>query len=127
MKIIYDIQWDTDGDENIAADLPNYMIVPEGMSDKEEISDWISNETGFCHQGFKLIDACQPKRLELLGQLIDVFEDFLEEKRIDILNPEKEEDDSDNLAILYGSDYDVLSDQIESILRLWKDEIPKIL
>ena len=64
-------------------------------------------------------------RLELLGQIIDVFEDFLEEKGIDILNPEKEEDD--NPAILYGSDYDVLSDQIESILRLWKDEIPKIL
>ena len=65
-------------------------------------------------------------RLELLGQIIDVFEDFLEEKGIDILNPEKEEDDSDNLAILYGSDYDVLSDQIESLLRAWKDEIPDI-
>ena len=64
MKIIYDIQWDTDGDENIAAALPKCMMVPEGMSDKEEISDWISNETEFCHKGFKLIDTC-PKRLKV--------------------------------------------------------------
>ena len=50
MKAI-NILWDTDG-ENIS--LP--IDIPEGMSDEDEVSDYISNVTGFCHKGFELID-----------------------------------------------------------------------
>jgi hypothetical protein len=51
MKAI-NIIWDTDG-ENI--ELPNEIELPFGMVDEDEISDYISDETGFCHCGFELI------------------------------------------------------------------------
>ena len=38
--------------------------------------------------------------------IIDIVEDFLEEHNINIENDEKQ--DSDNPAIIYGTDYDVL-------------------
>ena len=54
------------------------------------------------------------ERMELLGCIIDVFEDFLEEKGIQIENDEREDDD--NAAIIYGSDYDRLTSDVETIL-----------
>ncbi len=50
------IKWDTDGDMKVFNDLPTEMEIPEGMTDGEEISDYLSDETGFCHAGFELID-----------------------------------------------------------------------
>lgn len=52
--VAYDIKWDTDGDEEALHDLPKEILIPDGMVDDEEISDFVSNETGFCHTGFKL-------------------------------------------------------------------------
>lgn len=52
------IDWDTDGDLNILAALPKEMEIPDGMTDEDEISDWISEEAGFCQYGFHLI--CTP-------------------------------------------------------------------
>lgn len=46
------IKWDTDGEK---IDLPTEIDIPEGITDEEEISDYISDETGFCHYGFDLI------------------------------------------------------------------------
>lgn len=56
----------------------------------------------------------QEDRTEFLGQLIDVVEDWLEEKRIDIPNEEKDEL---NAAIIYGSDYDKLQSRFNSIMK----------
>lgn len=47
------IIWDTDGEK---IELPNEIEIPFGMTDENEISDYISNETGFCHYGFELVD-----------------------------------------------------------------------
>lgn len=58
------------------------------------------------------------ERMEMLGCIIDIFEDLLEEKGItaeDIPNDERKEEE-DNAAIIYGSDYDLLTSGIESIL-----------
>lgn len=55
---------------------------------------------------------------EFLGRIIDIFEDFLEEKGIDIDNPEKEEDDE--VAIIYGSDYGILQDQLKNLMKAWR-------
>ncbi len=55
MKAI-NIKWDTDGDIELLNELPVEMEIPEGMTDEEEISDYISDETGFCHMGFDLVD-----------------------------------------------------------------------
>ena len=52
--VAYDIKWDTDGDKDVFDDLPREIEIPEEMVDDEEISDYVSNETGFCHAGFKL-------------------------------------------------------------------------
>lgn len=52
------IIWDTDEDKDVKKiNLPNDMELPFGMFDHDEISEYISNETGFCHSGFDLI-AC---------------------------------------------------------------------
>lgn len=50
MKAI-NIIWDTDGQK---IDLPMEIDIPEGMTDTDEISDYISDVTGFCHKGFEL-------------------------------------------------------------------------
>lgn len=60
-----DIKWDVTDDDidesddkacEILESLPTEMNIPEGMTDLDEISDWLSDETGFCHYGFRLID-----------------------------------------------------------------------
>lgn len=50
----YDIGWDTDGNADVLHDLPKEILIPNGMVDDEEISDYLSDQTGFCHSGFKL-------------------------------------------------------------------------
>lgn len=62
---------------------------------------------------------------ELVGQLIDIFEDFLAEKGIEIENPEKAEavadgEDPESICILYGTDYGDLQSSIEETLINWK-------
>ena len=52
--VAYDIKWDTDGDKDVLDGLPTEIRIPEEMVDNEEISDYVSDETGFCHAGFKL-------------------------------------------------------------------------
>lgn len=54
------------------------------------------------------------KRLETLACIIELFEDFLEEKGIDIPNPERDEDPCGSL--IYGTDYGNLSDDLEHLL-----------
>ena len=57
------IKWDTDGDMEVLNELPMEMIIPDKLEemykkDKEyaldEITDWLSDETGFCHDGFEI-------------------------------------------------------------------------
>ena len=56
---------------------------------------------------------------EFIGQIIDLFEDFLDEKNVKISNPEAVEDGEENAAIIYGGDYDTLHDQIQDALENW--------
>ena len=54
MKAI-NIIWDVDYEEDID-DLPTEIEIPEDIiDDEDEISDYISDVTGFCHKGFDLI------------------------------------------------------------------------
>lgn len=46
------ILWDVDYDDN--GELPTEIDIPEGMTDEDEISDYLSEVTGYCHQGFEL-------------------------------------------------------------------------
>ena len=54
MKAI-NIDWDIDFDEDLEF-LPKEIEIPNGMTDEDEISDYITNKTGFCHLGFELVD-----------------------------------------------------------------------
>ena len=59
---VWDIQWDVDYPEDLD-NLPEEVLVPEdvylGTETKDEaidiVSDWLSDEYGFCHYGF----ACE--------------------------------------------------------------------
>jgi hypothetical protein len=53
MKAV-NIQWDTDGDQELLKELPTEIDIPDGMDDEDEISDYISDVTGFCHYSFEL-------------------------------------------------------------------------
>ena len=56
---------------------------------------------------------------ELVGQIIDIFEDFLEDHNIDLANEERDED-TDNAAIIYGSDYGQLQEELLELLKAWR-------
>lgn len=45
------IIWDTDG-ENV--DLPTEIEIPDHLIEDEDISDFITEATGFCHNGFTI-------------------------------------------------------------------------
>ena len=60
-----DIKWDVTDDDidemddeacEILESLPTEIIIPECMTDPDEIFDWLFDETGFCHDGFRLVD-----------------------------------------------------------------------
>ena len=54
MKAI-NILWDTDGEE---VNLPNEIEIPDWIdeNDDDEISDYLSDVTRFCHFGFEIVD-----------------------------------------------------------------------
>ena len=54
MKAI-NILWDTDGEE---VNLPNEIKIPDWVDkeDDDEISDYLSDTTGFCHFGYELVN-----------------------------------------------------------------------
>lgn len=61
MKAI-NIEWDVDcaEDEDL---LPSEIEIPKGMADDDEISDYLSDTTGFCHKGYELVDDMRECRI----------------------------------------------------------------
>ena len=49
------IEWDKDKGDN--TELPETIEIPEGMIDEDEISDYLSEQTGYCHKGFALVSV----------------------------------------------------------------------
>lgn len=79
------IKWDTEGDKEVFNALPTKMIVPDELEEiykkdrefaLEEISDWLSNETGFCHAGFEIEKVITKESVE--NDLYDFFNDRME-------------------------------------------------
>ena len=65
------IKWDvTDGAEDMTkedmdeilltlpteVEIPNYLITDDEDDLLDEVSDWLSDEIGFCHNGFELVN-----------------------------------------------------------------------
>lgn len=79
------IKWDTDGDKEVFNNLPTEMIVPDELEEMykkdkeyalEEISDWLSDETGFCHADFEIKREITKESVE--NELYDFFSDKME-------------------------------------------------
>ena len=79
------IKWDTDGDKEVLNELPTEMIIPDELEEMhkkdkeyalEEISDWLSDETGFCHDGFEVVMEITKESVE--NDLYDFFNDKME-------------------------------------------------
>ncbi len=49
------ILWDADVEEDLES-LPKEINIPAGMEDDDEISDYLSDVTGYCHKGYSLED-----------------------------------------------------------------------
>ena len=62
MKAI-NIKWDVDNEEDLEF-LPAEIELPDGI-EADEIEDYLSNVTGFCHKGYEL-EAYMDKRVEYL-------------------------------------------------------------
>lgn len=67
----------------------------------------------------------EESKAEFFGQLIDCVEDFLEEKGISIPSEDRDlaiaaGEDPDGLALIYGEDYDYLTNQFAEILHVTK-------
>ena len=54
MKAV-EIIWDVDCEEELE-NLSVEMNIPEGFEEIEEVSDYLSDRTGFCHKGFRLVE-----------------------------------------------------------------------
>lgn len=50
--IAVDIEWDIEKDDTI--ELPKTIEIPDGLENEDDISDYLSEQTGFCHKGFSL-------------------------------------------------------------------------
>ena len=61
MKAV-NIKWDTDGDMELLEELPTEVEIPDYLITDDEddllddVSDWLSDEYGFCHDGFELVN-----------------------------------------------------------------------
>ena len=81
------IKWDTDGDMEVLNELPTELIIPDDWEELykrkedreyalEEIADWLSEDTGFCHDGFEIEKVITKEFVE--DDLYDFFSDKME-------------------------------------------------
>lgn len=50
-----EIKWDVDCEEDRDL-LPTELEIPPGLENEDDISDYLSDLTGFCHKGYLLVD-----------------------------------------------------------------------
>lgn len=77
MKAI-NIKWETDG---YAVDLPNEVDIPERFVDKdgvdvEAVSDWLSDGSGWLHDGFEIVDEVKMETLFFNNETVIVTENI---------------------------------------------------
>lgn len=107
---------------------------PDVIDDFDEMgSDFYLNKAAMCFMGLNWLirepnheyalqaalkePLTQADKAELFGQIIDIFEDFLHKKKVTFENNERE--DTEDAAIIFGTDYDVIVQKLEGILEAW--------
>ena len=84
MKAV-NIDWDVDLDED-RAHLPTEIEIPAGMEEEEDISDYLTDVTGFCHKGYQLVEYRKDHE-----EAVPLQEDGKSMKRIEVvLNVDEE-------------------------------------
>lgn len=106
--IAYDIMWDTDGED---IELPEEIAIPPHMTDDEEISDYITNISGFCHKGFSLRQATSA------GEVLDADWELLEEDYESL--SQEEEHYLYSLGITRGCAYTISASGLYHIDKLY--------
>lgn len=108
--------------------------VTEDFDDFNEMgSDFYLNKAALCFMGLNWLiyepnreyafqaalkePLTQADKAELFGKIIDIFEDFLHKKKVTFKNNERE--DTEDAAIIFGTDYDVIVQKLEGILEAW--------
>lgn len=78
--IAYNIEWDTDNDKAIFAQLPKEIEIPEEVwkeyeeyQDEDIISDYLSDDTGFCLFGFDLKVVDDEKEEKIMNNIYDIL------------------------------------------------------
>ena len=107
-----------------------YMFTCEDCINEEDLQERLT-EKGLKPYMNMLEEKCKSikkipaeEKAEIIGQIMDVFEDFLDEKGIKIPSSEKEKrkqdpDWEDNEAILYGEDYSRIAEELENMFINW--------
>lgn len=67
MKAV-NIKWDTDGDLELLYTLPKELEIPDGMVDEDEISEWLSDQEGLCHNGFEIVKELSQNYIDILEE-----------------------------------------------------------
>ena len=114
--INYDGHW-----KNPSAPLPQWLDILQSLKDAhmdiefDEVYKRLP-ANAYCRVGEKDLPPVDKhsQRLETLALIVEVFEDFLERRGIDIPNPDREEDPC--ASLIYGMDYAELSDNLEELL-----------
>lgn len=64
-NIKWDIDYDDYDDYDDSGDLPKEIKLPKGMIDGDEISDYLSDVTGYCHDGFAISVVFEKEQEEI--------------------------------------------------------------
>ena len=114
-SINYDGHW-----KDPSFPLPQWLDILKSLKDAH--MDFTCDEVykrlpanAYCRVGEKELpyDA-HSERLETIAQFIDIFDDFLDYKGVDIPNDERDQDPC--ASNIYGTDYGYLSERIEELL-----------
>ena len=121
--------WNVQSGENFAGmflnsnfkfDISNWQIKQNADTDHMTYDSDMNDDLLPCSylNRVKLEDLKYKDNLpEFEGQIIDDFEDFLDEKGIKIINPDSEDDE--NAANIYGEDYGLLQQTIEEAMTTY--------
>lgn len=121
-QINYDGHW-----KMPSVPLPQWIDVMQAVKDAygDDAVDEVSKRlpaNPFCRIGEKeLSNDPHSERLETLACIIELFEDFLEARGIDIPNEDKDQaiedgEDPDSISLIYGCDYGALESDLEDLL-----------
>ena len=76
-----------------------------------------------------MLEINKDARAELVGQVVDIFEDYLSENEISLENEDREEaiendefDEPEDAAIIYGYAYDMIADEVYLIINSNEEE-----